>query len=87
MWYLPEWKVFVDSRVDVFEEAGVFADYLQVLGVQDPQSIFDKYKIQYVLFPKDEKLTYVLEHDPHWKVNYRDSLSVLFEKTAPLTVQ
>ena len=87
MWYLPEWKVFVDSRVDVFEEAGVFADYLQVLGVQDPQSILDKYKIQYVLFPKDEKLTYVLEHDPHWKVNYRDSLSVLFEKTAPLTVQ
>jgi hypothetical protein len=83
IWYFPEWKVFIDSRVDIFEEAGVFADYLRVLGIEDPQRILDKYKIQYVLFPKDEKLTYVLEHDPRWKVDYRDNLSVLFERNAP----
>jgi hypothetical protein len=85
IWHARDLRVFVDSRVDIFEYAGVFADYIDLLGLKDPHIILDKYRIRYVLFPPDEQLTYVLEHDPKWKVDYRDEVSVLFERTAPAT--
>jgi len=74
-------KVFVDSRVDIFEYAGVFQDYIDLLGLNEPKKILDKYGIRSVLFPPDEPLTYALEHDPGWRVLYRDSVSVLLERT------
>jgi len=74
-------KVFVDSRVDIFEYAGVLKDYLDVLSVQTAAPVLEKYKIQYVLFPKNEPLTYMLQRDPAWRVLYSDQVSVLLEKT------
>jgi len=73
-------KTFLDSRVDIFEYAGVLQDYLDLLALKQPKPILDKYKIRYVLFPHDEPLTYVLEHDPEWKEIYSDELSVLMER-------
>src|SRR5580658_4940027 len=78
-------KVFVDSRVDIFEYAGVLQDYLDLLALKQPMSLLDKYHIRYVLFPPKEPLTYVLEHDPRWKVIYSDQLSVLLERTAEVS--
>jgi len=74
-------KMFVDSRVDIFEYAGVLQDYLDLLALKEPQSILDKYKIRYVLFPRDEALTYALQHDPEWRVLYSDKVSILLERT------
>ena len=95
-WHDPEMKVFIDSRVDIFEYSGVFKDYLDLLGADNlqkrPDALLNKYKIQYVLFPASEStnplhnaggLAYVLEHDPGWKTLYRDKVSVLLEKVAP----
>ncbi len=73
-------KTFLDSRVDIFEYAGVLQDYLDLLSLKQPKPILDKYKIRYVLFPHNEALTYVLEHDPEWKEIYSDELSVLMER-------
>lgn len=73
-------KVFIDSRVDIFEYEGVLQDYLDLLELKHPDAIFTKYKIQSVLFPPGEPLAYVLSHDPAWKEVYRDSVSVLFER-------
>jgi hypothetical protein len=73
-------KVFIDSRVDIFEYEGVLQDYLDLLGVQRANAALDKYKIRYVLFPRDEILTYTLLHDPGWTVRYSDPMSVLFER-------
>ena len=78
-------KIFLDSRVDIFEYSGVLKDYLDALELNHPESVLDKYKIQYVLFPHGEPLTYVLEHDPGWKVLYNDRISVLLERTAELS--
>ena len=39
-------KTFVDSRVDIFEYAGVLQDYLDPLTLKDPNAILDKYKIR-----------------------------------------
>jgi hypothetical protein len=73
-------KTFLDSRVDIFEYAGVLQEYLDLLALKQPKPILDKYKIRYVLFPHGEALTYVLEHDPEWKEIYSDELSVLLER-------
>jgi len=81
-WRDPNLKIFVDSRVDIFEYAGVFKDYLDLLAVEQPEKMLEKYRIRYVLFPPGEALTSILERDPHWKVLFRDNLSVLFEKNS-----
>jgi hypothetical protein len=92
-WHDPNFKDFVDSRVDIFEYAGVLQDYLSLLGADTiqhrPDSILDKYHIKYVLFPPSETknklliagdLVYVLEHDPRWKVLYKDKVCELLER-------
>jgi hypothetical protein len=81
-WNDRDVKVFVDSRVDIFEYAGVLQDYLDLLSLKQPKPLLDKYHIRYVLFPLAEPLTYVLEHDPEWKVIYKDQLSVMLERTS-----
>lgn len=92
-WHDPEVKDFIDSRVDIFEYAGVLKDYLDLMGADTlghkPFDILDKYKIQYVLFPPTEStnplhtgggLVYVLEHDPHWKTLYKDKICILMQR-------
>ena len=92
-WQDPSLKVFVDSRVDVFEYAGVLRNYLDLLGTDNlnhrPDAILDKYRIQYVLFPSPDSknplhaaggLVYVLEHDPRWKKIYKDDVCVLLQR-------
>ena len=83
-------KVFIDSRVDIYEYAGVLKDYLDLLNLSQSKSILDKYKIRYVLFPQpggysESALTYVLEHDSQWKVIYSDATTVLLERSAVRT--
>lgn len=92
-WHEPNIKTFVDSRVDIFEYAGVFKDYLDLMGADlaqhRPDAILDKYKIKYVLFPPaDSKnplhtggnLVYTLQQEPQWKTIYKDNVSVLLER-------
>jgi hypothetical protein len=79
-WKDNNFKVFLDSRVDIFEYSGVLADYLDLLGVEKAKPVLDKYRVQYVLFPVNEPLTFFLEHDPGWKVVYHDKLCVLLER-------
>ena len=84
-WYAQDVKVFIDSRVDIFEYAGVFRDYLDVLDLQQPRAVLEKYQIGAALLPPALPLTYVLEHDPAWKVVYRDPACVLLEKAEDST--
>lgn len=81
-WRDPSVKVFLDSRVDIFEYTGVLKDYLDLLALNHPEPLLDKYGIRYVLFPPGEPLTYVLEDDSGWRVLYRDRISVLLERTS-----
>ena len=57
-WHDPGFKVFIDSRVDIFEYEGVLKDYLVLLGADAmenrPDPILEKYKIRYVLFPRKD---------------------------------
>jgi hypothetical protein len=57
-WHDRGFRVFIDSRVDIFEYEGVLKDYLVLLGADAmenrPDPILEKYKIRYVLFPRKD---------------------------------
>jgi hypothetical protein len=80
IWNVRQIPVFVDSRVDIYDHRGVFADYLDAMGVKQPIEILDKYHIRYVLYSKASPLAYLLLHCNGWKVNYDDGTTVLFER-------
>jgi hypothetical protein len=80
-WRDPSLKIFIDSRVDIFEYSGVLKDYLDILALNEPDVLLKKYGIRYVLFPRGEPLMYALQHDPNWRELYSDRLSVVMERT------
>ncbi len=83
-WKDPQFKVFVDSRVDIFEYAGVFKDYIDLVGFNDPLRILDEYRIRYVLFPLHSPLSYLLERSPNWKLVFKGRVSALLERVGPM---
>lgn len=79
-WNVRDLPVFIDSRVDIFEYNGVFADYLDAIGVDNTLEILDKYKIEYVLFRQENPVSYLLMHNSGWKTDYQDGTTVLLER-------
>lgn len=76
---LPDQKVFIDGRGDLYEAAGAFGDYLQIAGLQPAAfSILRSYGIQSCLLERKEPLATVLGALPDWKQAYTDDTSVLF---------
>lgn len=80
---VPEIPVFIDSRNDVFEYHGVFADHLRILGLNDSEGLLGKYDVQCVLVNPDSSLVADLSQRPDWSVHYHDNVSVLLVRTQP----
>jgi hypothetical protein len=79
IWSLPEHKVFVDGRADVYERGGAFADYLQVADLHPAAfAVLLSYGIQSCFLKRDEQLATALAASPEWHRVYSDDLSVLF---------
>lgn len=79
-WQIPELKVFVDSRTDIFEHKGVLGDYLAVVNIYNSQQILDEYHIDHVLFSSNSALAYFLSTNPQWECVYRDNQAVLYRR-------
>ena len=81
IWAAPERKVFIDGRADVYEPAGVLADYMRFMALDvDPQSVLQKYKVDFCLLAKDDPMTQVLPLIPGWKKVYGDAQAVIFAR-------
>ncbi len=80
IWNARQVPVFVDSRVDIFEYSGIFADYLDIMGLKNSLELLGKHNIEYVLFARDKPLTYLLRNSAGWRVIYQDNVAVLFER-------
>ena len=81
IWHAPELKVFIDGRADPYGPTGVFRDYSSAVANEDPQAVFDKYQVEYVLMPSASPLTKYLLSSKIWIVQYRDETSVLFHRS------
>ncbi len=82
IWNARNHPVFVDSRTDIFEHHGIFGDYMQAIDLTNTLDILDKYHIDYVLFPREDAVAYLLEHTPGWRMRYQDGTAALFERTS-----
>jgi hypothetical protein len=79
-WYAPTLKTFVDPRTDIFVYNGGVDDYLKINAIDRPLELLDKYKIDYVLFPVNRPLTYVLDHSAGWRLIYEDKVAKLYQR-------
>jgi hypothetical protein len=82
IWKLPRVKVFIDTRADAFEAQGVFADYVDAMMMKRPLEVLDRYRIESVLLPKSEPLSYLLVRTPGWVKLYDDGAAVVLERSA-----
>jgi hypothetical protein len=82
-WALPDQKVFIDGRADVYAWTGVLQDYGEwsTLG-EDPAYLLDKYRIGFCLLSKFAPLARVLRYLPGWRELYSDSRSVIFVRAS-----
>jgi hypothetical protein len=63
---------YIDSRFDIFEHNGEFADFLRVMFGIRTLEIFDKYRIDHVIMPENVAPSYILRHTPGWSVIKRE---------------
>jgi hypothetical protein len=75
----PEHKVFIDTRLDVYEYAGVFSDYMEIASV-GPRVLFllEKYEVRACLVQRTTSLATLLAELPEWEQIYADELSSLY---------
>jgi hypothetical protein len=82
IWAAPEKKVFIDGRGDIFESAGVFADYCKLMSLsEDPKLLLEKYRIEVCLLPQHQGISQVLPL-LGWRKIYSDKMSVVFARSA-----
>jgi hypothetical protein len=63
---------YIDSRLDIFEHHGEFADFLRVIYGVRTLEIFDNYRIDHVIMPDNLVPSYVLSHAPGWTLVKRE---------------
>lgn len=74
-------RVFMDGRLDLYEEGGVLQDYLSALWTkQGLWTLLRKYSIHTCLVRKGGRLATLLDASPQWKEIYQDQISVIFVK-------
>jgi hypothetical protein len=80
VWALaPQRRVFIDGRGDVYEWAGVFSDYAEVVALKpDALAMLQSYRIDFCLIRPNGPLATVLAARSDWKEVYQDTLSAIF---------
>lgn len=79
IWALPERKVFIDGRGDLYELGGAFGDYLEIAHLRPAAfALLKAYRIQSCLLERTEPLATVLAAMPEWQTAYSDDVSVLY---------
>jgi hypothetical protein len=86
IWQLPESKVFIDGRADLYEYAGVFDDYLEIMRLErDPRFLLRKYGVGACLVRNVEPLATYLAVAPHWRRIYQDKIASLYVRELGVT--
>jgi hypothetical protein len=68
----PWQLVFMDGRADVYGDA-LLKQYVSIIGVEDPQAVFDRYRIDYAVFSPDTPLAGWFDASPQWERVYADA--------------
>jgi hypothetical protein len=80
---LSGYKTFIDGRGEMFEEVGVFRDYMHITDLKPgAMKVLASYGIRSCLLQRDEPLSTVLSSLPDWQRVYLDNASALYVKRA-----
>jgi hypothetical protein len=72
--------VFVDGRTDLYFGTNVLQTYLNVSGVTvDPDTVFRRWDIRWVMWGLNSPLSIYLAHDPRWKIVDKAGAALVFE--------
>jgi hypothetical protein len=81
-------KIFMDGRSPLFEEAGVFEDYVRIIGLdRDTPLLLRKYRLDACLTYHWGSLATYLSALPDWEQVYQDNLAVIFVRKKPRAAQ
>jgi hypothetical protein len=85
IWALPDHKVFVDGRGDVFDWTGVLKEFGRWATLaEDPHLLLDKYHIGFCVLSRKSPLTHVLPYLPGWQAAYSDDVASVFVRQQPV---
>ena len=73
----PWQLVFMDGRADVYGDA-LLKQYVSIIGVEEPQAVFDRYRIDYAVFPPDTPLAAWFDASPLWERVYADATAAVW---------
>jgi hypothetical protein len=74
----PEYQVFIDGQTDFYGEA-LTREYENVITVSDGwQQTLDRYQVDWVIIPPQERLAEILDQESNWRVVYKDTTAVVF---------
>ena len=74
----PQELVFMDGRADVYGD-GLLQTYVSIIGLDgDPQVLFDRYGIDYAVFPPDTELADWFDASAAWRRVYADSTAAIW---------
>jgi hypothetical protein len=72
--------VFIDGRTDFYLQHQIFQQYVAIQNLEvDPEPIFQRWHIRYVLWPPSTPLATFLLASGDWKLIYQTSNALLFE--------
>ncbi len=64
--------IFMDSRFDSFEHAGVMQEYQGMIQGRNTFPLFEKYRVDHALLKDEVPLADILQHTPGWRVVMRE---------------
>jgi hypothetical protein len=81
MYALPDEKVFVDGRTDLYGDDFLSNDYLRTArGEPGWREMLDQYGIKLVVVEAGSGLARNLREDSGWKLDYEDEMAVVFTR-------
>jgi hypothetical protein len=85
IWAAPEHPVMMDGRTDVYEWSGFLGEFGKWATLKsDPNSLLEKYKVNFCLLNAQSPMAHVLPLLHEWKMVYSDGNSVIFVRTPAL---
>ncbi len=81
MYALPDEKVFVDGRTDLYGDDFLTNDYLSTArGEPGWRETLDKYGIKLVVVEANSGLARTLRGESDWTLDYEDDMAVVFTR-------
>jgi len=81
IWALPEEKVFIDGRAELYDWTGVMERYLRWVRLEDdPQTLLNRYRIGFCLLDPSSAIAHLMPYIPGWEKVYADDNAVIFSR-------